>query len=74
MTIANDTVLQVDGMTCANCVRHVREALTAVPGVREVDVKLDQGLATVRHEGAAIEQLVDAVREAGYEARPRAGV
>ncbi|HEY9722954.1 MAG TPA: heavy metal-associated domain-containing protein [Oscillatoriaceae cyanobacterium] len=60
-------VLRVNGMTCENCVRHVREALEQVPGVRDVRVDLAEGRATV--EGDADPQLlVAALDEEGYEA------
>lgn len=67
-----ETVLNVEGMTCANCVRHVDEALRELAGVDEVDVRLSEGRAIVRHDPdrAPITALVDAVREAGYEAAP----
>jgi len=65
--------LSVGGMTCQNCVRHVREALQAVEGVRSVDVELARGVATVlvknaNHTTAA--KLAAVVRAAGYEAGP----
>lgn len=60
-------VLRVNGMTCENCVRHVREALEQVPGVKSVQVDLAQNRATV--EGDADPQLlVAALDEEGYEA------
>ncbi|MBI2944039.1 MAG: heavy-metal-associated domain-containing protein [Candidatus Wallbacteria bacterium] len=62
------TVLAVRGMTCQNCVRHVTEALTEVPGVQSVKVDLAAGTATVEHTTATREALVAAVEEAGYEA------
>ena len=37
----------VTGMTCAKCVHHVRNALAALPGVREVIVDLESGRATL---------------------------
>jgi Cu+-exporting ATPase len=64
--------LTVDGMTCGNCARHVREALQAVPGVAEARVSLDDKSARVRfHESipANSEALIDAAAAAGYEAR-----
>lgn len=42
----------VTGMTCAKCVHHVRNALAALPGVREVVVDLDAGQATLEVEEA----------------------
>lgn len=59
--------LNVTGMTCGHCQAAVKNALEEVPGVEGVQVHLDLGTATVegRAAGAA---LVEAVREAGYEA------
>lgn len=61
------TTIQVTGMTCENCVRHVREALEAVPGVQRAEVDLASGQARV--EGSApADALLAAVREEDYEA------
>ncbi|HET8939868.1 MAG TPA: heavy metal-associated domain-containing protein [Polyangiales bacterium] len=63
-------ILDVSGMTCNNCVRHVREALEQVAGVGEVHVDLGAGRATVKHQGAtALASLIAAVDDAGYEAK-----
>jgi Cu+-exporting ATPase len=68
------TLLQVEGMTCQNCARHVREALEQVPGVETAEVNLDSGQAAVRWSGEpAEEKLVRAVSEAGYAAAPAEG-
>ena len=63
--------LLVDGMTCQNCVRHVRQALERITGVRDVEVDLDAGSARVaiEDEGPDAQVLVRAVKDAGYEAR-----
>lgn len=64
-------ILDVSGMTCNNCVRHVHEALEQVAGVGEVQVDLSAGRATVKHQGTvALASLIAAVDEAGYEAKP----
>ena len=74
MSTQRDTVLEVQGMTCPSCVRHVNQALVDVDGVSKVDVKLREGVVVVQHDSqAAVDRLVDALREAGYESRPRAG-
>src|SRR5882724_11398493 len=66
--------LAVSGMTCANCARHVTEAIQGVAGVDSASVRLDAGEATVRwRAGADLPAVVAAVKEAGYEARPRDG-
>ena len=62
------TNLKIDGMTCDHCVRAVKNALQAVPGVESADVILAEGRATVMHEGVP-GALVAAVEDEGYEAR-----
>jgi copper chaperone len=61
--------LKVEGMTCQHCVKAVREALSAVPGVDGVTaVSLESGEALVdgKPEAGA---LLAALQEEGYEAR-----
>ena len=68
------TELQVSGMTCQNCARHVTEALQEVSGVSSVDTRLQEGAATVRWIPSAtpsIEKLVSALEEAGYSGREK---
>ena len=69
-----ETVLSVDGMTCASCVGRVERALKAVPGVLEARVNLATQTASVRYaEGAvAPSELAAVVTAAGYAARPKA--
>lgn len=60
--------ISVTGMTCQNCVRHVSQALTALPGVRSVDVDLSSHSARLDVEREIPRpQLVAALDEAGYE-------
>jgi len=65
-------LLKIEGMTCQNCARHVREALQEVPGVAYAEVDLDAGRARVRGEGRGpeIAALVEAVGRAGFGAAP----
>ena len=62
-------VLPIAGMTCASCVMHVEKALGEVPGVIAAAVNLATERATVTYIPGAVErgQLVQAVREAGYD-------
>lgn len=65
------TELNIEGMSCASCVRHVDEALRAVEGVMQVEVRLREGKALVQHEEhVAVSELVLALRSAGYESLP----
>ncbi|TAJ16580.1 MAG: copper chaperone [Planctomycetota bacterium] len=65
------TELNIQGMTCGACVRHVETALRGVDGVAQADVELRRARALVQHDPqrAGVEQLVAAVRDAGYAAR-----
>lgn len=60
--------LAVRGMTCAACVRRVRQALSRVPGVLETDVNFATERATVSfiRGQVGVSDLVRAVQEAGY--------
>lgn len=61
------TVLNVEGMSCEHCVRHVTNALEDVAGVEKVAVNLEAKTATVDHtESATTEMMKAAVEEAGY--------
>jgi Cu+-exporting ATPase len=68
--------LPVLGMTCASCQHHVEEALRGTAGVEQARVDLMAHRASVVFDPAvaAPEQLVEAIRGAGYDAvLPRAG-
>jgi len=68
--------LPVLGMTCAACQHHVEEALRATAGVESARVDLMAHRASVVFDGAVAtpEQLVEAIRGAGYDAvLPRQG-
>ncbi|MGC1299858.1 MAG: heavy metal translocating P-type ATPase [Alloacidobacterium sp.] len=63
-------VMPVIGMSCAACQVHVEKALRETPGVRNAQVNLMNHRARITYDPAVAkpEQLIDAVREAGYEA------
>lgn len=67
-----EIILNVEGMSCPSCVRHIDDALREVKGVREVNVQLERGQVRVRHdsEAATVNALVEALRNAGYESAP----
>ncbi|WP_132255088.1 heavy metal translocating P-type ATPase [Methylobacterium segetis] len=66
-----ETVLRVEGLTCASCVGRVERALASVPGVSTASVNLATAEARVRHADGLVsaEDLVAAVEAAGYAAR-----
>ena len=61
--------LEVQGMSCGHCVRAVDEALKSVAGVQVERVEI--GSATVSYDPAKVTMgsLIDAVSDAGYEAK-----
>ena len=64
--------LQVNGMTCQNCVRHVTDAIQGVPGVHSATVSLENKNATVRWNSgttANVPAVIAAIKQAGYEAK-----
>jgi Cu+-exporting ATPase len=70
-TPATEIDLQVEGMTCASCVRRVETALSAVPGVATASVNLAtrQAHVVLATPGADPLALVAAVDKRGYAAR-----
>ena len=62
------TTLQIEGMSCDHCVRHVKEALESVAGVTSAKVSLKEKSAAVEHgDKVDLAALKAAVEEAGYE-------
>jgi len=61
-------IVKVTGMTCGGCISTVTHALKAVSGVRDVDVSLSAGEATVKFDErlTSREKLKSAVKGAGY--------
>ncbi|WP_300348646.1 heavy metal-associated domain-containing protein [Clostridium sp.] len=57
-------ILEIDGMSCSNCVRHVEAALLDVDGVDVLEVEV--GRATIDTE-VDEDTLRDALEEVGYD-------
>ena len=63
------THLDVDGMSCSNCVRHVEDALRGLDGVENFEVQI--GKVRIDHDPTKLppERVLEAITEAGYEPR-----
>lgn len=60
------TTLDVAGMSCGSCVRHIEAALAPLAVVR-VDVDLRKGKVTLQHDDAVpTAALIEAIEGAGY--------
>ena len=66
----SDTVTyDVPAIHCAHCAMSIREEVSEVQGVDEVDVDLETKLVTVRGHELDDAALRAAIVDAGYEAR-----
>lgn len=65
----NTVKLNIQGMRCGACVKHVTEALMSVPGVSQVDVDLANGRARVQGDlQVGCEPLIAALAGKDYPA------
>lgn len=61
-------VLDIEGMMCAHCQAHVKEALEGLEGVTQVEVSLEDKQASVTMtQEISDESLTEAVTKAGYK-------
>lgn len=56
----------IEGMSCAHCVKHVKDALLEVNGVSSVEVDLGSKTATIEGEVSDLE-IKEAIEDAGYD-------
>ncbi|MEE8508643.1 MAG: heavy metal-associated domain-containing protein [Myxococcota bacterium] len=64
-----DAELRVDGMACPFCAFGIEKKLRAVEGVRDLEVRLDEGIIELGFEAdspATVERLEKAVKAAGF--------
>jgi copper chaperone len=66
--VRETAVYSVSGMHCAHCQRAVQEEVSAVGGVRAVEVDLERKLVTVAAEPLDDAAVRAAIEAAGYEA------
>jgi copper chaperone CopZ len=60
------TTVQINGMSCAHCVRAVFTALGGVAGISRADVSIGQ--AVIEHDGSVTQDAIrEAISIAGYE-------
>ncbi len=73
--VTETVTLEIEGMTCAACVRRVEKALSRVDGVVEASVNLatERARVTYRSGSASVSEIASAVVSAGYGASEPAG-
>ena len=60
--------LPIEGMDCADCTRHVKKAVTAVPGVRSAEVYLmtEKAVIELDPQKADLQSIEKAISDSGY--------
>lgn len=67
--MSQNLILQINGMTCPDCARHVQNVLETVEGVRAADVRFPAGQARVDlQDNVSPKKLIEAVEKSGYGA------
>lgn len=56
--------LKISGMSCMNCVKHVKHALAEVSGITESNVEVGKAVISGEFD---LEAVKAAVEEAGYQ-------
>lgn len=72
MSDTRSITLRSDEFSCPSCVKKIENKLGGLPGVESAVVKFSSGRILVDYDAAqvTVPQLVDAVAEVGYTARP----
>jgi copper chaperone len=66
--VSETVTYSVPAIHCAHCAMSIREEISEVEGVEEIDVNLDAKLVTVSGRELDDAKLRAAIEEAGYEA------
>ena len=64
-------ILNVDGITCENCVDTIKEALESLDGLFSVDVDIEKKQVVLEFDEkiAKAEDLIDKIEEVGFKVR-----
>ncbi|SFP67464.1 copper chaperone [Nitrosomonas cryotolerans] len=63
------TLIKIGGMTCMGCVKSIQTILDGTSGINQVEISLDQALATIQHDPAIVDvdQLKAIIEDTGFE-------
>ena len=60
--------IYIEGMTCEHCLNRVKNALSEMDNVKEVQVNLAEGFALIESDREIVNSaLTDTIDEAGYD-------
>ena len=65
----NTLTLNVTGMSCMGCVSSVKNMVSALPGIANIEVDLASGRVQVTHDPAQSDRqaICQAIRDGGYQ-------
>jgi copper chaperone len=63
------TTLTVKGMTCMGCVGSVKNLLSRLPGVSDIEITLENGQVAFAYDPqqSALASIKEAIHDGGYE-------
>lgn len=61
------TTYHVPAISCDHCVRAITSEVGEVAGVSAVRVDIPTKIVTIEHENVAAQQLIAAIKEAGFD-------
>ena len=67
MDMSQTVTLQVSGMKCMGCVANAEQALEGLPGLEQLDISLEQGVARLSGR-MDVEEAIIRLQNAGYPA------
>jgi copper chaperone CopZ len=70
VTSISSTVIKVEGMTCASCVGQIKRGMRSTPGIKELEIDLQNREARVQFDPAQVspELIAIAIEKLGYKA------
>ncbi len=65
-----NTRIKIGGMSCQGCVKNIQGILLDLPGVRQVEISLEDAVGCIEFDRAAVtrDQMITAIEEAGFDA------
>lgn len=63
------TIVTIEGMHCEGCVNRIEKILNTKKNINSVKVNLELKIAEIEYENITIEEIIDMIENAGFEAK-----
>jgi copper chaperone len=62
-------ILNIEGMTCNHCVKSVKNSISSLSGVNNINVSLSENKVTLEYDKDILtkEKIISAITEEGYK-------